>query len=319
MQIPQQQVSKFLRAPIKLRKFALNQGGVLLNHQLRSWGVSSRVKMRRIANGVWQSRLGAIVFPECVTNVDLRDAWALALRIGDCAIITGPTAARLQGIPIDNPLILAISPLDLHARVPGARILRRPPLLPTSIRGSICLVNSQEAILDTLEALPSREAKQLLDIALQRRWITAKFIEFARNNRAALGQHRGKLSRLHTLASGGAQSIAERRMRSLLSKNKLYGWKGNHRIDNENGRAIASIDLANVDLQIAIEVDGRSFHSDRRSFERDRVRQNQIALAGWTILRFTWEQITQDPALVVQTVRSTIRMLQGNTLALTKV
>ncbi|MCX5664752.1 MAG: DUF559 domain-containing protein, partial [Planctomycetota bacterium] len=122
------------------------------------------------------------------------------------------------------------------------------------------------------------------------------------------GQHVRALARLHSLARGGTQSHAERQMRKLLYKNKFYGWKGNHRVDDANGRAIASIDFAKVDLMIAIEVDGHAFHSDRQAFERDRVRDSDLAVAGWLVLRFTWQKITKESQWVVQRVRDAIRL-----------
>ena len=65
---------------------------------------------------------------------------------------------------------------------------------------------------------------------------------------------------------------------------------------------VAEIDFAHLGLHIAIEVDGRAFHSDRRSFERDRSRQNTLVVGGWLVLRFTWEQITERPDEAVEIV-----------------
>ncbi len=297
-----------MRTPPALRAIASRQGGCVLNPQIRECGISPGIKARRIAAGIWRQHLGVIVIPECVTSTDLRDGWAMALRIGTGAIVTGPTAARMQGRLLQCDLILAISPVDIHPRVPGARILRRRPLFPTRRRGSLQLTNSQEAILDTLEVLPAQEAQRLLDSALQLRWITPRFIESALSLRRERGQQAHVLTRLHALARGGSQSPAERRMRALLYKNKFYGWKGNHRIDDADGRAIASIDFAKIDLQIAIEVDGRAFHSDRRTFERDRVRDCDLGVVGWLVLRFTWEKITKEPEWVAEQVRKAIRL-----------
>ncbi|MEK9809938.1 MAG: DUF559 domain-containing protein, partial [Candidatus Nanopelagicales bacterium] len=75
-------------------------------------------------------------------------------------------------------------------------------------------------------------------------------------------------------------------------------WTANHPVVDKSGRVVAEIDFAHVDLGIAIEVDGRAFHSDQRSFERDRARQNDLVLRGWLVLRFTWEQITTRPEWV---------------------
>ena len=266
------------------------------------------MQSRRIAYGHWRARLGVTVIQECVTNLDLCEGWALALRLGKNAIVTGPTAARLQGIPLEHRLVLAIMPVGKHAHAPGARILRRPPFQPTQIRGDIRMTGAVEALVDTLEVLPPREAESLLYHALQRNWMALTDIEKARDSRRKRNQHTGALERLHALVFGGVQSHAERRMRALLRTNKLRGWKGNYRIHDSSGRTLAILDFAHPDLRIALEVDGRAFHSDHLAFERDHIRQNVIVVQEWLVLRFTWKQITQSPARVVATVRDAIRL-----------
>ena len=266
------------------------------------------MQSRRIAYGHWRDNLGVTVIQECVTNPDLCDGWALALRLGKNAIITGPTAARLQGIPLDHRIVLAIMPADEHAHAPGARILRRPPFQATRIRGDLRMTGAVEALVDTLEVLPPREAESLLYHALQRDWMAPTDIEKARDSRRKRNQHTRALERLHALVFGGVQSHAERRMRALLRTNKLRGWKGNHRIHDPSGRTLAILDFAHPALRIALEVDGRAFHSDHLAFERDRARQNVIVVQEWIVLRFTWKQITQQPARVVATVRDAIRL-----------
>ncbi len=66
---------------------------------------------------------------------------------------------------------------------------------------------------------------------------------------------------------------------------------------------IARLDLAFPDRMIAMEVDGYSAHSSFPTFVRDRERQNQLILDGWTVIRFTWPQLKDSPDVVVQTVR----------------
>ena len=44
--------------------------------------------------------------------------------------------------------------------------------------------------------------------------------------------------------------------------------------------------------RLAVEIDGREFHSDRKLFETDRWRQNALVLDGWRVLRFTWRMIS---------------------------
>jgi very-short-patch-repair endonuclease len=69
---------------------------------------------------------------------------------------------------------------------------------------------------------------------------------------------------------------------------------------------IAELDFAHLGLRIAIEVDGRAFHSDRHAFEHDRWRQNALMVGGWLVLRFTWEQLSERPSEVIALIRAAV-------------
>lgn len=47
-----------------------------------------------------------------------------------------------------------------------------------------------------------------------------------------------------------------------------------------------------LDRLLAIEVDGWAWHSDVDRFAHDRRRRNALMLAGWTVSRFTWQDLT---------------------------
>jgi very-short-patch-repair endonuclease len=46
--------------------------------------------------------------------------------------------------------------------------------------------------------------------------------------------------------------------------------------------------------RIAIELDGRTFHSSAEQIERDKVRDRVLLACGWTTLRFSSREIMQD-------------------------
>lgn len=52
-----------------------------------------------------------------------------------------------------------------------------------------------------------------------------------------------------------------------------------------------------------VEIDGRLHEDDPEVFENDRHRQNALVLHGWTVLRFTWRMLEDDPAAFVAAVR----------------
>ena len=53
------------------------------------------------------------------------------------------------------------------------------------------------------------------------------------------------------------------------------------------GGRVYLLDLAYPDRRVGIEYDGWDAHRTRSAFDGDRARGNDLALAGWTVLRFT--------------------------------
>ncbi len=92
-----------------------------------------------------------------------------------------------------------------------------------------------------------------------------------------------------------------------LLKHVGGGWVANYAVHGNDGRVLAEIDFAEPRLRLAIEIDGRAFHSDHHSFEKDRARQNMLALRGWTVLRFTWERLINDPEGVLAEIQAAMR------------
>jgi very-short-patch-repair endonuclease len=43
--------------------------------------------------------------------------------------------------------------------------------------------------------------------------------------------------------------------------------------------------------RVVVEIDSRAYHDTERGFEEDRVRSNEVTLAGWTHLRFTRRRV----------------------------
>ncbi len=64
------------------------------------------------------------------------------------------------------------------------------------------------------------------------------------------------------------------------------------------GGGRARLDLAWPELRVAVEADGRRWHSTRRDFERDLTRSRAITAAGWRHYRYGWTDVHQRPAAV---------------------
>ena len=62
------------------------------------------------------------------------------------------------------------------------------------------------------------------------------------------------------------------------------------------------LDFAFVAQRVAIEIDGRAWHTASDRFQNDRSRQNRLVLLGWTVLRFTWADLIERPDEVIRQV-----------------
>ena len=68
------------------------------------------------------------------------------------------------------------------------------------------------------------------------------------------------------------------------------------------GGAVLRVDRAWEGPRLVVELDGHATHATRRQRRADAERDARLALAGWRVLRFTYEDVTRRPAYVVTTV-----------------
>jgi very-short-patch-repair endonuclease len=152
-------------------------------------------------------------------------------------------------------------------------------------------------VLEAAVAL-GEQGSDLLDRALQRRvWFDALHRAQSRN----LGRRGAAAAgRLLVAAADRAASAAERKLIAVLRGAGITGWRQQHLVGGYE------LDLAFLDHRVAVEVDGWAWHSDVAAFRNDRQRQNSLVLAGWTVLRFTWHDLTERPGSVVAEIRAAL-------------
>lgn len=113
------------------------------------------------------------------------------------------------------------------------------------------------------------------------------------------------LVRLLRTVSTGAASVAELRLHRLLRGAGLTGWAAN--VDIEvGGRVIAVADVLFPAERLILEVDGWSSHRGREAFVTDRRRQRALSLAGYLVLRFTWDDLVGRPEETLEEIRDAL-------------
>ncbi|MDN5920137.1 MAG: endonuclease domain-containing protein [Pseudonocardia sp.] len=153
--------------------------------------------------------------------------------------------------------------------------------------------------LTALETAPAiTDGATFLDRALRRRVSFADLYAAYCRMLGATGA-----ARVRPLLVGAADRADSRAERLLLSMLRRAGIGGFVR-----GLPFGpwEIDVAFPAERVAIEFDGWAFHNDPQRFQNDRTKGNALVAAGWTLLRFTWRDITDRPAAVVAQIREAV-------------
>jgi very-short-patch-repair endonuclease len=285
---------------------ARRQGGVLSRDQCRGAGLTPREvdgllrrgALLRMGSGVL--RLAGAPFSE-----DTRHWHAVLATRG---VLIASSAAYLWQLLEHPPAQVQIavgSQRRVHGPA-GVRVRRLDiPDRELTTRFRLPITTRARAAIDHLADCPLTEAVPFADRALAQGWFTIADLQ-RRLGRPVRGNAR--LRQVARTLMVGAEAESERRLQRLLRRHGIVGWVANHPL-LVDGRLIARIDIAFPAQRLAIEVDGLAYHADRVRFQRDRTRQNDMVNLGWTVLRFTWQDITADPEQVIAVVRRALHRI----------
>jgi very-short-patch-repair endonuclease len=227
-----------------------------------------------------------------------------ALRCFDPdAILVGAVAARLSFWPELQADVVECAVRHSRAPQTGFRFTRRhiPSYLVVS-RSGLRLTSPALTSLD----LCATYGGDAIDQALRTRAATLAHLHRAMELTAArVGNRTKRQLLLDSRAEPWSQ--AERGFHRLLRKAGITGWKANRPVVLDDFTCYVDVIFSN--LKLAIEIDGRLFHTGAEVFETDRWRQNKLVLDGWCVLRFTWTMIEEQPETVLAMVREAIEML----------
>lgn len=102
------------------------------------------------------------------------------------------------------------------------------------------------------------------------------------------------------------ESRLTRKVLRLIREGALPIPASLHPVRLRNGVTIHP-DLAYPEFMIAIEADGWKDHGRPDGWQRDKHRDNPLQTLGWIVLRFTWEDVTDRPAYVIETIADALR------------
>ena len=258
-------------------------GGAASWRQLRAAGVGWWAVFVALQTGtVLRLRRGAYALPSA------DPALRAAVQLG--GVLACTSAAISLGLPVlvARGIHVVVPRGWSHASLAGVRVHRRD-LDPDEWSG--VATSLLRTVLDCARELPIREALVVCDAALR-----AGLDQVCLRTAAALARGNGAaaIRVVVALADGRAESPIESCLR--LVAGRLGTVVPQVWIDG-----VGRVDLV-VDGWLVIEADGFEHHSDRASYREDRRRGNALTMLGYTVLRFSYEDIVHHEDVVAEVI-----------------
>ena len=284
-----------------VREHLLRQAGVISLSQARAAGLTERQVEHRVKSGEWLAVRRGVYRLHAAAPLPETALWAALLWAGPTAWLTEQGAAWWWGMEPEAPTCWTFAGVTGGRSSPGVRLTQAfvDPRDRQRHRG-IPVVSRPWAVLTTAARWerdrPGRGI-HLVDHAKQTRAVRQEELQ------RAFDRHAGcwgstSMRRLLLRTGDRAQSELERLAVSQLRQAGITGFQPNLTVRLRDGQAV-EIDIAFPDRRIAIELDGYAFHSGAAAFRKDARRGNRLMAAGWTVRRFTWDDLLSDEFITV--------------------
>ena len=215
------------------------------------------------------------------------------------------TAARVHGLELPNEKArvehITIPRAERRPHRPTLRLhTARLPDADLEEKGGVALTGLSRTLVDLARLLHEADAVWAVERALAAGRVTQVELEAsARRLARAPGILRAKAR--YRSARPRSGSLLETKARLILVAAGLAEPVLQLPVVRPDGRH-ALLDMAYEEHRVGIEMDGERFHALPEAVYRDRWRQNDVSIGGWTILRFTWRDVYHDRARMIDGV-----------------
>lgn len=287
---------------------AAGQHGLVSREQALSAGLTKRAIQARIASGRW-----SVVHRAVYRALPLTASWhqrltAAVLGGGPSALASHRAAAQLWGLDgIDNPPV-EIS-VKTGLRIEGVVVHRRRATddPQVTIKDGIPATGIERTLFDVATVLAPSRVGRAIDEALRRGKTTLARLQMqATTSSGRSGQTTfRRLLNERDERDAQAESRLEAMLLQILRRAKLPPPHAQYRVI-EAGISIARLDFAYPEHRLGIEADGYRWHSGVQRWGEDIQRENRLKLLGWTLLHFSWADVSKRPELVASQIRNAL-------------
>lgn len=283
------------------------QGGVVRREQVLEAGMSRSQVERRVKSGEWR-----VVSTGGYQLIELRgrlNRLRAAVAILPNAVASHFSAAAIHRIRLVPTESVSVT---VHARTthayPGVRVFRSIDLEDTHIitMKGLPATTRERTVVDLAACLKPRHLSVVVDDLLASGRCDVSGIRdvletVARRGRPGVVALRSVLeertdgpSNMSVLERDGLRVLRESGFSEFHLEFALP-WASNRRFD-----------VAFPTQRVAIEWDSRRWHTQKNALRSDRERDRDALAHGWRILRFTWDDVHEDPVKVAKTIRTVL-------------
>jgi very-short-patch-repair endonuclease len=240
---------------------------------IESWLRTGR--LHRIHRGVYA--LGHPV-------LSLRGRWIAALlACGSSSILSHRSAGVLHGLIEDDQVIIDVTSSGGRGRLNGVRVHRCKP--EKARADGLPVTTIDRTLVDLGAVLTPRELERAVDAAIRKGHRVAQTRRGVKGAASLSALNRRNLQG-HTVT----RSELEERFLRTIRRADLPDPAMNVHVEG------FLVDAVWRPAMLIVELDGARFHDQPGVRRRDRRRDAELAIAGYTVLRYGWDDVARAPA-----------------------
>lgn len=296
------------------------QHGVVSRAQARAEGMTARQIERRVGSGLWVREHRGVYRHVATPSTPMSRLLAAWVAYGGLASHRSAAALhRIDGYQLD---VVELSVAHGSNRAVKGVCFHQSTQLGLAKpvdRDGILVTGRARTVLDLAAVVPRRRLDRTVDAVLRDGQLRVSDLwgvlaSHCRRGRPGCASLKASLEERF---ADGSVPLSEwsRMVAELLADAGLDYPALEHRVHDACGAFVAQVDLAYPAHRVAIELDSARWHDNRESFVDDRRRRNEITLAGWDVLNFTWNDYANRPRALCETV---VRALERSVGAVTR-
>lgn len=293
-----------------ITKRAASQHGVLSADQLLASGFTKRMIQTRVHNGEWIRRHRGVLQVAGTSASWEQSLIAAVLAAGNQAAASHRAAARLWELrSLDDDVEVSIRyPRKLELEQVTVHRSRDLELQDITEVGGIPVTTPERTICDLGLIFPEHEVDRMLRHSIATGLVTSRDLwtmrlrtsKQGRNGTGVLERRLLELPEMAEYTESGLEILfLELCRRSGASAPSLQ-------VPVSVGGRRLRVDFAWPHKRVFVEVDGAQFHSSPQQLLEDSRRQNLLVAAGWTPIRFRFEDLRDQPVQCIRMLRTTL-------------